>query len=352
MDSHFRGNGERGGMFRIDPIIVLFLLSIAIAIGASAVLRVYPFGGIRQTIYLVPVIFLAAGLALHSIAGYLSSFTRRAWVAPALLAVAAGVIVFTGVGAMRQDNPYLTSENSKYVFDILQERAQAEDIVYVSVRYVHSMRFYQREKPGNYHYGRKPCWFSFEECNTEMFNAALSHGNVPNRIWLVHHGYGKNTVLEELEKWYEQVSVEHVVANGISNLYLITNGKELIANVNKDRLNKYQSIVSGEPAARSIFDVYLREAELHYVKATCGQADTEAAFFLHVIPADVDDLPGHRKQYGFNNLDFRFHHRGERFSGKCMVTIPLPDYAITSIRTGQFIPGEGRVWESKFPLGQ
>ena len=77
------------------------------------------------------------------------------------------------------------------------------------------------------------------------------------------------------------------------------------------------SATSGEPAARGVFDVYLGlGAEgLIFVKAPCAHADTEAKFFLHLIPADEDDLPAERKRYGFDNLDFGFEAHGERLDG-------------------------------------
>ena len=69
------------------------------------------------------------------------------------------------------------------------------------------------------------------------------------------------------------------------------------------RQSAYEQLVSGEPAVRSDFDVYLREDTLVYAKEPCTGADVEAMFFLHLMPADVNDLPDHRKQYGFDNLD-------------------------------------------------
>ena len=115
----------------------------------------------------------------------------------------------------------------------------------------------------------------------------------------------------------------------------------------------YRSITANEPVVRSSFDVYLIKNELTYVKEPCAPADTELHFFLHLIPAAANDLPAARKQYGFDNLDFHFDRdNGDvRFGGKCLVTKPLPDYQITSIRTGQFIPGEGPIWQVEFPVG-
>ena len=114
------------------------------------------------------------------------------------------------------------------------------------------------------------------------------------------------------------------------------------------RQSAWEALVSGEPAVRSAFDVYLHEDTLVYVKEPCVRADTEARFFLHLIPADVADLPGHRKQYGFSNLDFYFRERSGIFDGKCLAKVPLPGYGISEIKTGQFDRGGRRVWEEEF----
>ncbi len=117
-------------------------------------------------------------------------------------------------------------------------------------------------------------------------------------------------------------------------------------------LTDYESIASGEPAARSVFDVYTGENTVAYLKSPCSAADVQARFFLHVVPENVEDLPAHRQQYGFDNLDF--HYGGNAalaFGGQCIAERPLPDYPIARIRTGQFTPGEGRIWEAEFPVG-
>ena len=115
----------------------------------------------------------------------------------------------------------------------------------------------------------------------------------------------------------------------------------------------YRSITAGEPVVRSGFNVYLIGNELTYTREPCARADTEPPFFLHVIPANVNDLPGDRKQYGFDNLDFRFDRDGgRRFGGKCLATRPLPDYMITCIQTGQYTPGAGQIWTGTFTLNR
>ena len=112
---------------------------------------------------------------------------------------------------------------------------------------------------------------------------------------------------------------------------------------------KYPEITTGTPLARGVFDLYRNGNDLAYVKESCQPADTEARFFLHVIPEDVADLPLAGREHGFDNLNFDFGQRGRRFGGRCMATVQLPDYGIASIETGQFAPGKGRIWEAETP---
>ena len=75
-------------------------------------------------------------------------------------------------------------------------------------------------------------------------------------------------------------------------------------------------------------------------------------FFLHLSPVDINDLPGHRKQHGFDNLDFSFDGRSVIFDGRCMAKAHLPEYGIGRISTGQYVPGQGQVWKEEFPFNE
>ena len=125
----------------------------------------------------------------------------------------------------------------------------------------------------------------------------------------------------------------------------------VILKVNKayGNADAYRAITANRPTVRSNFDLYLTDNTLHYVRDTCRPDDIQARFFLHVVPHDINDLPQHRQQYGFVNLDFAFYENGVRFDGKCLASVPLPDYPIARINTGQWIPGEGKLWEDEFP---
>ena len=107
--------------------------------------------------------------------------------------------------------------------------------------------------------------------------------------------------------------------------------------------------LAGEPLARSVFDVHRHGDALVYVRDGCTDEDAGAAFFLHVVPIDPGDLPDDRGQYGFDNLDFFLWERGARDGDRCVAVVPLPDYPIASVRTGQY-DGTGEPWTAEFAL--
>ena len=128
----------------------------------------------------------------------------------------------------------------------------------------------------------------------------------------------------------------------------------------------YDALSSAEPAVRSVFNVYWdgplhnlpsfprrresrpadrREApypplirdgnSLIYAKDDCVPQDVEQYVFLHVYPKTLDGAPKAIRAHGFHNLFFAFRQRGAAFDGKCLAVVPLPDYPIARIATGQ-----------------
>ena len=117
-----------------------------------------------------------------------------------------------------------------------------------------------------------------------------------------------------------------------------------------DTLDDYLARLLGDspPAIRSDWDVYLIKNSLIYKKEQCSPEDAEPTFFLHLDPVDMNDLPSHRKPYGFDNLDFAFgSYRIPIKAEVCAAVRDLPAYGITTVRTGQYT-GEGHIWEGSF----
>lgn len=99
------------------------------------------------------------------------------------------------------------------------------------------------------------------------------------------------------------------------------------------------------PRARTRrFDVHVEENAVIYTRTSCVADDTQAKFFLHVSPIDRKLLPKKRRKSGFDNLDFDFDSHGTIAGGTCRARVALPEYAITGISTGQYVPGRGQLW--------
>ena len=110
----------------------------------------------------------------------------------------------------------------------------------------------------------------------------------------------------------------------------------------------YAPITDAELLTRAHFDIYGRDRNLYYIKENCAASDLDAVFFLHIYPVQASDLPARIQQYGFQNMDYSFASRGRRTGARCAAFIELPQYAIATIHTGQYLPDGTRLWEAKF----
>ena len=109
-------------------------------------------------------------------------------------------------------------------------------------------------------------------------------------------------------------------------------------------------IADRQPEVKADFDLYLGDRELIYRRESCAAADTAAGFFLHITPQDAADLSSERRQYGFDNRDFSFDQWGGHFGGQCLAVVPLPDYPIATLHTGQYVAGQGRLWRAELAV--
>ena len=112
----------------------------------------------------------------------------------------------------------------------------------------------------------------------------------------------------------------------------------------------FAGVTAAEPAARGRFEAYLEGRTLTLVREACSREDAEPRFFVHAYAADPGDLPAERREAGFEALDFWFHQRGVLYGGDCMAQIALPDYALRSVRTGQY-DASGHLWDEEFAPG-
>ncbi len=102
------------------------------------------------------------------------------------------------------------------------------------------------------------------------------------------------------------------------------------------------------PAMRALFDVYIHEDRLVYVKSPCSKGDLSHRFFLHISPVDLMDLAEEHVKHGFGVYDF--YSSDENVTAAmnengCIVALTLPEYDIQLIHTGQVIREESATGE-------
>ena len=351
---------------RVDAVALLCALALGVSL-CAAIAGLYPFGGSRHNLYLGPLIFLAAGVAFHTLADDMAALMRRAWVAPALAAGIAAAIALAGAAAIRQADTYYTDTSMKQVLAALDGRIREGDAVYVSRWEVPAVEFYKGGKPANYFYGKAVCWGPYAEwaaCVPEMLDEMFISLNNARRIWLIHNA--SVSAREEVAAYSQDAQVEAVAPDGRAalrdrrvdvwtsphaTLHLITGYEKLAANIRNEWLYIYDDLASTTPIAASAYNLYLQYDALYYAKRPCAAADKDARFFLHIYPTDAVDLPEGRRQVGFDNLDFDFHDYGLAVDDRCIIKRALPNYPIERISAGQFIAPNGpRVWETEFSV--
>ena len=118
----------------------------------------------------------------------------------------------------------------------------------------------------------------------------------------------------------------------------------------EDRFRRALSAISGAPPAiRSDFDIYMDGETLTYIKSPCAESDTRGRFELSIYPADPSDVwdEMQAQNLAHNSLNFDFPDYGAIIGGDCVIIRNLPDYPISRIKTGQWIPGEGGLWDAE-----
>lgn len=114
------------------------------------------------------------------------------------------------------------------------------------------------------------------------------------------------------------------------------------------------SAISGKtPAASSVFDLYADDNSLTYAKQPCRQRDIQGRFLLAAFPSDPANLTDAARESGLdhNSLNFSFNDRGALLDGACVAVVPLPEYPIDAVETGQWLPGNAPIWSERIEMG-
>ena len=115
------------------------------------------------------------------------------------------------------------------------------------------------------------------------------------------------------------------------------------------------SVLTGEPIARSSFDIHRDGQLLIFVREGywCGGEEVEPVF-VHLYPVDLADLPEESQQYGFENREFYLWGRGTWVDERCIAIVPIPGWPIANIHAGQYDDYRGKLqdepWDVRFSL--
>ena len=159
----------------ISPLLILTVSSL-LTVLICAVFRRYPYGGIRQCLFLAPVICLGAAVSLvYCVDTFAKSFSRIG------LGFLACLITVAGALQIRSIAPYAEIEDTRSILQPLQADVRPEDGVYVYSGAVPAIDFYFKGRNPQFLYGdfhrEAP-----EKYSTE-FQAGISPG--ASRTWIV-----------------------------------------------------------------------------------------------------------------------------------------------------------------------
>ena len=328
------------GRRRLGPIPLLFGVALGAAIAAAA-LRLYPLGGVRQTMYLAPIAWVALGHAMHAAVAGMATLPRRA-----VSAVAAGAIVIVGVSAVA-GHPWRARGDANAMLAAM-ERHVGGAVVYVPFRSASVAQFHFKELDAQFHYGPWCSWRGNEACEQALVADLLSlHQAGVERLWLASFN---DDALGGVYRWVAAGTALKVAQSGSFKLFDLPDLSAALGNVGT-ALRALGALHAQGVALRPRFDAFLDYAgrRVIYAMAPCHDVQSMGPFMLRVKPASVADLPPARQRFGVENLDFSFDERGAEVPPACVAVAPLPAYPIERVDAGQHVPGGGYlVWARSF----
>jgi hypothetical protein len=159
----------------VYPLTVVAFTSVG-AVLVCASLHLYPYGAIRQCLFLTPVLCLFASASLVGVANrFRSPMNAAAFAAIVCVVVASGAFQF------RKVKPYAEVEDIQQVLLALRIHIQPGDQVYIYPGAVPAVDFYVRERDGRFIYG------DFHQQAPQLYvsEMLINLGAENARLWIV-----------------------------------------------------------------------------------------------------------------------------------------------------------------------
>ena len=194
------------------PLAVLTFLSCAIVLICS-LRHLYPYGGIRQCLFLAPVVCLFASESLVQVVKNLPAKAATLGFAAVVC-----VVIVSGALEIRSFKPYAEVEDIQQVLHRLQEHIQPGDNVYIYPAAVFAVDFYVKERDPRFIYG------DYHQQAPEKYLPEIVNGldRRADRLWIVFsHVYRDEDqrILRDLSRDWDVTPVLSVTG---SALYLAT----------------------------------------------------------------------------------------------------------------------------------
>ena len=330
--------------FRTSKITILFFISMVIA-AAAGVLRLYPFGGVHQTLVWSPILFLLFAHSVTTITDRILSTESRNPRLRLGMVVLIAVLMVAGL-ANASNRESIRSGHPDSLVVTLDEVKRPGDIVVLGNFMEWTMQFYYPDLPSSIEdYHNRRC-----DCPGNIIGLFQDDGE---RMWFILHE-DDNVSMSALDRILDTpgIVVRNIFDQGLQ-LFLIESTNVIRARQYFVDRGELPDVSPGDLADPIIdmrpYGIYREGRYLVYLKpgamshGECVEQDAPK-FFLHVEPVDSDDLPtGREGDAGFENLDFTFQHGVLRIDGFCFAVRALPEYDVKRITTGQFTR-DGRLW--------
>ena len=311
---------------------LLLIGCFALPVVAVALTDAVLYNGWRQMYFLWAPFALLAAFGLHRLASYFDQ--ARLWAA---VYGAAGAGVAASLISMALIHP-----NQQVYFNFLVDRAAPE---FLRTQYV--MDYWG-------HPAREALQQLLEQDSSPMIgvNATSRYGdwlveiNLPmlpptdrkritttatNEAYAFVHGSGNRL---------PPASADHTVKVYDNTIMAVVSKPDIEA--------AYEAALSGEPLVRGEMDIYVHNGSAVFVKEPCVERDIESLFFtLRAVPQNPDDLPSRWRLFSAERLDFYFPGYGAMLDGKCVASVPLPEYR-ASLHSIQYGLDFETIWEAKF----
>lgn len=230
----------------LRPVVLLSGTSCGIVLVCS-LLHYYPYGGIRQCLFLAPVLCLLASESLVQVTGTMPG--RANWFAFAAIVC---IVVVSGVFQIRLLKPYAEIEDMQDVLHSLRSHMESGDAVYIYPAAVFAVDFYVKERDPRFMYG------NYHQKTPERYVPEMMAGLQPSakRLWIVFSHVSRDEDRHILQDVSKDWKVEPVLVVTGAALYLASRLAATTGTIPKQSSGIVVEASKATPAADHIHDSF------------------------------------------------------------------------------------------------